>query len=167
MDNAATELTLQMSAGDLSNDPKALERQLSEIFELADHWKALLLLDKADVYFRERAYDHLHNSLVSVFLRKLEYYQGIMLLTTNRIKDFDEAILSRTHVTLKYIALGVDTRMEIWKSFLGKATTTNGEATYSPEQLNELAKKNLNGREVGSYLLRAAWVNSILIGHLF
>jgi hypothetical protein len=45
-------LTLQISAGDLSNDPKLLEQQLSRIFELANHWKALLLLDEADVYLR-------------------------------------------------------------------------------------------------------------------
>jgi hypothetical protein len=39
--------------GDLSNDPKQLEQQLSRIFELAAHWKALLLLDEADAYARE------------------------------------------------------------------------------------------------------------------
>jgi hypothetical protein len=44
---------LQISARDLSNDPKVLEGQLSLIFELADHWKALLLLDEADVFLRK------------------------------------------------------------------------------------------------------------------
>jgi hypothetical protein len=38
--------------GDLSSDPKQLEQQLSHIFELGAHWKALLLLDEADVYLR-------------------------------------------------------------------------------------------------------------------
>jgi SpoVK/Ycf46/Vps4 family AAA+-type ATPase len=141
-------LTLQISAGDLSNDPKLLEQQLSRIFELADHWKALLLLDEADVYLRQRSSDHVHNSLVSVFLRKLEYYQGIMFLTTNRVSDFDEAMQSRIHLTLKYGALGVDTRKGIWKSFLETATTIKGEAIYTPEELHELARKCLNGREV-------------------
>jgi SpoVK/Ycf46/Vps4 family AAA+-type ATPase len=83
---------LQISAGDLSSDVAKLEKQLSLIFELADHWKALLLLDEADVFLRKRDVDYTHNSLVSVFLRKLEYYQGIMLLTTNRVRDFDDAI---------------------------------------------------------------------------
>lgn len=38
------------------------------------------------------------NSVVSVFLRKLEYYDAIMFLTTNRVAQFDEAILSRIHM---------------------------------------------------------------------
>ena len=94
---------MQISAGDLSSDAAKLEKQLSVIFELADHWNALLLLDEADVFLRKRDTDHTHNSLVSVFLRKLEYYQGIMLLTTNRVRDFDDAIQSRIHLALRCI----------------------------------------------------------------
>jgi hypothetical protein len=81
---------LQISAGDLSGDAAKLEMQLSLIFELADHWNALLLFDEADVFLHKRDTDHAHNSLISVFLRKLEYCQGVMLLTTNRVRDFDE-----------------------------------------------------------------------------
>ena len=145
-------LTLQISARDLSNDAKLLEQQLSHIFEVAKHWKALLLLNEADVFLRQRSHEHLHNSLVSVFLRKLEYYQGIMFLTTNRVQDFDEAIKSRIHLTLKYDALGVNTRKAIWKSLLEMAKTIKGEAIYGPGQLHKLANKPLNGREVGFHL---------------
>jgi hypothetical protein len=59
---------LQIFAGDLSHDPKVLEGRLSLIFELANHWKALLLLDEADVFLRKRDMDHAHNSLVSVLV---------------------------------------------------------------------------------------------------
>lgn len=45
-------LLYTISAGDLSNDLKVLKRQLSLVFELAGHWKALLLLDEADVSVR-------------------------------------------------------------------------------------------------------------------
>jgi hypothetical protein len=91
---------------------------------------------------------HVHNSLVLVFLRKLEYYQGIMFLTTNRVTDFDEAMQSRIHLTLKYGALGIDTRRGIWKSFLETATTVKGKAIYTPIELDKLVRKELNGREV-------------------
>lgn len=37
-----------------------------------------------------------------MFLRVLEYYTGILFLTTNRIGDFDEAFASRVHVSLEY-----------------------------------------------------------------
>ena len=38
----------------------------------------------------------------SVFLRILEYYSGILFLTTNRVGTLDEAFKSRIHVSLKY-----------------------------------------------------------------
>jgi hypothetical protein len=41
----------------------------------------------------------------AVFLRVLEYYAGILFLTTNRIGDFDEAFASRIHMSLYYPAL--------------------------------------------------------------
>lgn len=141
---------MQISAGDLSRDPKELDRELSLIFELADHWKALLLLDEADVFLRKRDLEHDHNSLVSVFLRKLEYYQGTMLLTTNRVRDFDDAIQSRIHLALRYNALGIDTRRGIWDDFLKEATTAEGDADYSTEELEHLARHVLNGRQVSS-----------------
>lgn len=61
-----------------------LEKSLIRIFQLASHWKAILLLDEADVVVKERTTsDVVRNALVSVFLRKLEYYDGILFLTTN------------------------------------------------------------------------------------
>ncbi|KAH7374066.1 hypothetical protein BKA64DRAFT_586823 [Cadophora sp. MPI-SDFR-AT-0126] len=144
-----------ISAGDLSSDAAKLEKQLSLHFELAGHWHALLLLDEADVFLRKRDTDHIHNSLVSVFLRKLEYYQGIMLLTTNRVRDFDEAIQSRIHLALRYDPLGVDTRKGIWNTFLQKATTVGENADFMDENLDDLAKHDLNGRQIRN-VVRAA-----------
>src|SRR5947209_13067530 len=80
-----------------------LEGQLSKIFQVAKHWNAILLLDEADVYLEQRApQDLVRNGLVSVFLRTMEYCQGVMFLTTNRASLFDPAALSRIHIKLKY-----------------------------------------------------------------
>jgi hypothetical protein len=95
---------------------------------------------------RKRDLEHTHNSLVLVFLRKLEYYQGIMLLTTNRVRDFDNAIQSRIPLALGYDPLGVDTRRRLWDSFLKNVIAAVGDAVYSTEELGGLAKNNLNGR---------------------
>lgn len=102
--------TFQISAGELGQDAKKLEEQLSTIFRLAHHWKAILLLDEADVFMQSRSFINPHNALVSVFLRILEYYRGIMILTTNRVKDIDNAIQSRISVALHYRPLRLDTR---------------------------------------------------------
>jgi hypothetical protein len=89
-----------------------------------------------------------------------------MFLTTNRLIDFDEAILSRIHLTLKYIPLNMETRKGIWKSFLERAITDEGAAIYSPEQLNKLAQNKFNGREVGFLSLESFLGESMLIAYL-
>ncbi len=71
-----------------------------------------------------------------------------MFLTTNRVKQIDDAIASRIHLPLKYESLGLAARRGIWESFLKKAVTKNGGAYYDRKDLDFLAKKDLNGRQV-------------------
>jgi hypothetical protein len=49
----------------------------------------------------------------------LEYYAGILFLTTNRIGDFDEAFASRVHISLHYPQLDLRSTQEIFKLNLG------------------------------------------------
>lgn len=125
-----------------------LEEQLSTIFRLAHHWKAILLLDEADVFVQSRSFNNSYNALVSVFLRKLEYYRGVMILTTNRVKDIDDAIQSRISVALHYGSLEFGTRKKIWGSYLKKAATAKGRVECTSTDLDWLSKKELNGRQV-------------------
>ena len=37
-----------------------------------------------------------------VFLRKMEFFKGVLFLITNLLNDFDAAILNRIHLKLKY-----------------------------------------------------------------
>ena len=108
-------LTFKISAGELGEDSKTLETRLSLIFRLTSHWKAIVLLDEADIFVQERSLNHNVNGLVSVFLRKLEYFQGVMFLTTNRVKSFDDAIKSRITLALRYDSLPPATRRIIWE----------------------------------------------------
>jgi hypothetical protein len=85
-------------------------------------------------------------SLTTIFLRTLEYYEGMLFLTTNRLTDFDPAMMSRVHVALQYPALGRDARRVIWESFLQRAP--KGEVKLSCEELDNLVARKLNGREV-------------------
>jgi hypothetical protein len=50
-----------------------------------------------------------------VFLRSLEYFRGILFLTTNRVGSFDDAFISRIHVALHYKRLNDDYRAKIWE----------------------------------------------------
>ncbi|KAK7720856.1 hypothetical protein SLS63_009639 [Diaporthe eres] len=56
------------------------------------------------------------NGLVSVFLRILEYYSGILFLTTNRVGAIDDAFRSRLHLTLYYPKLTETQTLKIWKT---------------------------------------------------
>ncbi|KAL4780122.1 hypothetical protein BJX76DRAFT_361130 [Aspergillus varians] len=67
-----------------------------------------------------------HNRLVTVFLRKLEYYEGVLFLTTNRLMEFDEAVLSRIHLKIKYLELTKDARRKIWEVFFQRLVPLKG-----------------------------------------
>lgn len=48
----------------------------------------------------------------------LEYYEGIMFLTTNRVQTFDAAFQSRIHISLDYPELDTKSRKKVWDNFL-------------------------------------------------
>jgi len=50
-----------------------------------------------------------------VFLRILEYYSGILFLTTNRLGDLDEAFGSRIHIGLHYPQLDQDSTRAVFE----------------------------------------------------
>ncbi|KAF2404108.1 P-loop containing nucleoside triphosphate hydrolase protein [Trichodelitschia bisporula] len=142
-----------MSAGDLGLDPRTVETSLKDILEMCTKWNAILLLDEADVFLEQRSLHELErNKLVSIFLRVLEYYEGIMFLTTNRVNTFDAAFQSRIHISLDYPELSIESRRTVWSNFL---TASNVEHTISTGQLNELARMSMNGRQIKNVLKTA------------
>lgn len=83
--------------------PNELDRNLTKILRQGTLWNALLLLDEADVFLEQRtSFDVKRNSLVSIFLRQLEYYKGIIVLTSNRVETFDKALESRHLLSLYF-----------------------------------------------------------------
>ncbi|OTA67275.1 P-loop containing nucleoside triphosphate hydrolase protein, partial [Hypoxylon sp. EC38] len=106
----------QITCGDLGTTAREVEAALETNFALANKWGSILLLDEADVFLARRTpQDFKRNGLVAVFLRVLEYYAGILFLTTNRIGDFDEAFSSRIHISLHYPALDYDSTVGIFE----------------------------------------------------
>ncbi|KAK0631215.1 hypothetical protein B0T14DRAFT_559036 [Immersiella caudata] len=105
----------QITCGDLGVFAGDVESALEKHFALASRWGCILLLDEADVFLSARSpTDHLRNSLVSVFLRVLEYYVGCLFLTTNRVGDFDEAFASRIHMSLYYPPLSLESTQRVF-----------------------------------------------------
>eukprot|EP01099_Mayorella_cantabrigiensis_P002903 TRINITY_DN230_c0_g1_i2.p1 TRINITY_DN230_c0_g1~~TRINITY_DN230_c0_g1_i2.p1 ORF type:complete len:156 (-),score=48.34 TRINITY_DN230_c0_g1_i2:45-512(-) len=94
--------------------------------------------------------------MVGIFLRLLEYHQGVLFLTTNRLKSFDPAFQSRVSIAIKYKRLDFESRKKIWSNFLDSAGFTEPTDT----DLNSLAQFKLNGRQIRNTLRLAAVVAS-------
>ncbi|RAH63080.1 hypothetical protein BO85DRAFT_444424 [Aspergillus piperis CBS 112811] len=140
-----------VSAGELGTDPRTLEAELNKILDIAHSWGAVLLLDEADIFLEKRTIQDIHrNALVSIFLRLLEYFQGILFLTTNRVETFDDAFQSRIHVALRYGELTTKAKRSVWKMFLERVQAKEGveTATFTEKDFDLLARHNLNGRQI-------------------
>ena len=112
---------IALTIGDLMVEEDQVETKLVNWFSLAERWKAILLLDEADIFLERRATrDIQRNGIVSIFLRRMEYFRGLLFLTTNRVGQIDDAFLSRVTVVLQYDHLSDDTRKKIWQGFFKK-----------------------------------------------
>ncbi|KAH8652698.1 ATPase [Tricladium varicosporioides] len=139
-----------MSAGDLGTGPNEVEDNLQKILEMVAKWDAILLLDECDVFLEERTtHDLERNKLVSIFLRTLEYYEGILFLTTNRVSNMDAAFQSRIHISMAYPNLDPSSRRQIWGNFL---KMSKQESVVSEEDLDYLSQIELNGRQIKNVL---------------
>jgi len=131
-----------VSVGELGTNTKELEKALRDILDVASAWKAVILIDEADIFLERRTLNDVkRNALVGIFLRLLEYHQGVLFLTTNRVKSFDPAFHSRISVALHYADLDFDSREKIWKNLLDSAGVKGIDT-------KELAKFDLNGRQI-------------------
>ncbi|KAB7891347.1 AAA family ATPase [Poseidonibacter ostreae] len=102
----------------LGTNGSQIEKVLKESFERAERWNAVLLLEIADTYIRCRDNDVNYNAIVASFLRVLEYYKGILFMTSNREDDIDDAIISRSICWLKFKKPQEEERRAIWNIYI-------------------------------------------------
>jgi SpoVK/Ycf46/Vps4 family AAA+-type ATPase len=144
----------KLGAGDLGTEARVVEINLDKALNLCGHFGAVLLIDEADVFMEARTSNNLQrNELVSVFLRLLEYYAGIMILTTNRMRSIDTAFESRIDITLTYNALTEADRQQVWRNFL--ATMDPKDIDVGDADIVMLAKWDFNGRQIKSAIKTA------------
>jgi SpoVK/Ycf46/Vps4 family AAA+-type ATPase len=142
-----------MSAGELGEKATEVEKNLRKVMDRCTTWRAILLLDECDVFLEKRSESSLEkNRLVAVFLRMLEYYQGVLFLTTNRISAFDPTFESRIHLTIDYPKLDREARQRIWANFIN----AQSRSTISAWELRLLGQLELNGRQIKNMVKTAA-----------
>eukprot|EP00471_Norrisiella_sphaerica_P002092 CAMPEP_0184486550 /NCGR_PEP_ID=MMETSP0113_2-20130426/8031_1 /TAXON_ID=91329 /ORGANISM="Norrisiella sphaerica, Strain BC52" /LENGTH=472 /DNA_ID=CAMNT_0026868477 /DNA_START=287 /DNA_END=1705 /DNA_ORIENTATION=+ len=141
-----------VSVGELGTTASILEQNLNQILELASIWKAIILLDEADVFLEKRTINDIHRcALVGVFLRMLEYHDGIIFLTTNRVQCFDPAFKSRISMSLHYEDLNDAGRATVWKN-ISQAMAKTDELSGNLDFKVLGQKYELNGRQIRSCL---------------
>lgn len=135
-----------------------LAARLRTAFARARRYNAILLLDEVDVFIRSRGGSHpIFDDNTSMFLRVLEYYDGILMMTTNLVKNIDEAVFSRVHLILEFDKQTQADRKEIWKSMIPPQILERMRGTeFEHEKLfEELSTFEINGREIKTVIQNA------------
>jgi SpoVK/Ycf46/Vps4 family AAA+-type ATPase len=105
----------KVHTGTLGTDSVAIEKALTLIFARAKQWRTVLLLDEADVFVARRGQSLEQNAIVAEFLRTMEYFDGLMFMTTNRPEDIDDAIVPRCAAIIDYNVPDPAGARVIWK----------------------------------------------------
>lgn len=143
---------LPVSIAELGTEANVAEDKLLEVFEDASCWDAVMVIDEADVFLEERigTININRNALVSVLLRVLEYYDGIIILTTNRITSLDVAVQSRMHLAIQYKDFNYVQKKSIFMKFLDYISEDQiQDREKINRELDWICKRtDLNGRQI-------------------
>ena len=117
------------------------EKNLSRIFEQAEHKNWILFFDEADALFGKRtkvedAHDRYANQEVSYLLQRIEDFEGIVILASNFITNIDDAFTRRFQTIINFPMPKANQRMSLWEKSLPKAATLSDEIN-----LNAISQK--------------------------
>jgi hypothetical protein len=129
--------------GELGTTVKDIEEHLQAIFARVVRWGAVLQFDECEIFLSQRGDDLERSAIVGIFLRMLDYYEGLLFLTTNRPDALDYAIRSRVMLRLEYPDLNLETRADIWRTMFHAAGME-----LQGHDFKLLAAESVNGRQI-------------------
>ncbi|GGL04322.1 AAA family ATPase [Streptomyces flaveus] len=135
------------------------EKNLDRIFRTAENANAALLFDEADALFGKRsevrdAHDRYANIEVSYLLQKMETYEGLAILATNRIENLDEAFLRRLGFVVRFPFPDTLQRHRIWERVFPAGVPLAEELDHSAFAHRFM----LSGAEIKNVALGAAYL---------
>jgi hypothetical protein len=140
---------LMLSAGELGTQAYDTEKKLDMVLEIARQWGCVLLIDEADTFLQERdGHSLTRNAMVCVFLRRLEHFQGILIMITNRKRIIDPAFNSRIHFKVHYPDLSLESRSMIWRNCFENVPSDLSMSEVKDDDLLHLASAKVNGRQI-------------------
>ena len=95
------------------------EKNLSKLFDKAEHKNWILFFDEADALFGKRtdirdAHDKYANQEVAYLLQRIEGYNGLVILATNQRGNIDDAFARRFQAIIHFPVPGPEERYQIW-----------------------------------------------------
>ncbi|KAM0517030.1 hypothetical protein ACHAPE_005142 [Trichoderma viride] len=137
-------------------DNSSVERQLSEMFRLAQRWRAILVLENADAFLTQRSRNEASSSAVTLAIRSMDSYTSILVLTTSRVGDLDEAVWSYTDLAINFPPLRGERLQKVW----GHSISEYKVKYYSRimefiEDICENEGLEINGRDIRNITLAA------------
>ena len=136
------------------------EKNLERIFNAAETADCVLFFDEADAIFGKRtdvkdAHDRYANMGISYLLQRLETFNGLAILATNRCRDLDESFTRRLHSMIEFPIPGKKERQKIWEKVFQAVDTSELDMAY-------LAQKfKLTGGHIRSIALNACLTSMI------
>jgi AAA+ superfamily predicted ATPase len=159
----ANELRLEIYRIDLSQIVSKYigetEKNLREIFDEASRTSAILFFDEADSLFGKRAevkdaQDRYANLETSYLLQKMEEYEGITILATNLLQNFDEAYRRRFKFMINFPMPDVKNRRKLWENIFPQKLPMDPEV-----DLDFLANKfELSGSNIKNIAVAASFL---------
>ena len=97
------------------------QKNIGRIFEKAQKSGCILFFDEADALFSRRsevtdAQDKYANGEIAYLLQQTEQYQGVTLLATNLLQNFDEAFRRRITFMIRFPMPDVCQRERMWRN---------------------------------------------------
>ena len=96
-------------------------KNVAAIFRTAREERAVLLFDEADAIAARRStsvdqgFQRESNTVVSVLLQELEWYNGVVIFATNLAANFDPAFERRIRTHVLFEMPGEAERAQIWR----------------------------------------------------
>jgi len=135
------------------------EKNLSRLFDEAQASGAVLFFDEADAMFGKRsevkdAHDRYANLEIGYLLQRMEEYEGVTILASNRARDMDEAFTRRFQFIIDFPMPDEAHRLKIWQGMVPAETKRDGAL-----DLAALAKRfETSGGEIKNAVLAAAFI---------
>jgi hypothetical protein len=133
------------------------EKNLSRVFDAAEHGAAVLLFDEADALFGKRtevkdSHDRYANCEVSYLLQRMEAYRGLAILTTNRKSSLDQAFLRRLRFVVEFPFPEAAQRADIWRRIFPARTPVDGL------NIERLSRLRISGGNIHNIAMGAAFL---------